>query len=97
MSCAARAEVDAPTEVEATPFEQALGAAVDEYDQAERLLAHRTATAEAVATAVAPMAASLRRLALSSLMQDRLAVNSPATEDGVKLMDVLPEVVFAAA
>ena len=55
------------------------------------------AAAEAVAVTAAPLDASLRRLALFSLLQDRLAVNSPATEDGGKLLDLLPEVLFAAA
>ena len=40
MSCAERAEVEAPPEVEATPFEQAVGVAVDEHDLAERLQAN---------------------------------------------------------
>ena len=44
MSCAARAEVEAPTEVEATPFEQALGAAVLDHDLAELLQAQRMDT-----------------------------------------------------
>ena len=92
MSCAERAEVETPLEVEATPFEQAVGVAVDECDLAERLQAQRmaVAAAEAVAVTAAPLDASLRRLALFSLLHDRLAVNSPATEDGGQLLDLLP-------
>ena len=44
------------------------------------------------------LAAAVRRLALSALLQDRLAVeDSPTAEDSVKLLDVLPEVAAAAA
>ena len=40
-------------------------------------------------------AAAVRRLALAALLQDQLAEDSPAAEDGVKLLDVLPEVAAA--
>ena len=41
-------------------------------------------------------AAAVRRLALAALLQDQLAEDSPAAEDGVKLLDVLLEVAAAA-
>ena len=41
------------------------------------------------------LAAAVRRLALAALLQDRLAEDSPAAADGVKLLDVLPEVAAA--
>ena len=68
MSCAERAEVEAPPEVEATPFEQAVGAAVLDHDLAELLQAQWTevAAAEAAAATAAALDESLRRLALSS-------------------------------
>ena len=53
--------------------------------------------ASAAAAAAADLAAAVRRLALASLLQYRLAEDSPAEEDGVKLLDVLPEVAVAAA
>ena len=49
------------------------------------------------AAAAADLAAAVRRLALAALLQDRLAEDSPAAEDGVKLLDVLPEVATKAA
>ena len=49
------------------------------------------------AAAAADLAAAVRRLALAALLQDRLADYSPAAEDGVKLLDVLPEVATKAA
>ena len=99
MLCTAQAEEEAPPEVETTPSEQALGAAEDECDQAERLQAQRTAAeeAETAAAAAAPLAASLWRLALATLLQDRLSEHSPATEDGVRLLDLLPVVVLTVA
>ena len=42
------------------------------------------------------LAAAVRRLALAAVLQDRLAEDSPAAEDGVKLLDVLLEVAAAA-
>ena len=64
MLCTSQAEEEAPPEVETTPSEQALGAAEDECDQAERLQAQRTAAeeAETAAAAAPPLAASLWRL-----------------------------------
>ena len=38
----------------------------------------------------------MRRLALGALLQDRLAEDSPAAADGVKLLDVLSQVAAAA-
>ena len=61
MSCTAQAEVETPPEVETMPFEKASGAAEDEYDQAERLQAQRTAAEEAE-TAAAAAALALETL-----------------------------------
>ena len=42
------------------------------------------------------LSVAVRQLALAALLQDRLAEDSPAAEDGVKLLDVLPAVAAAA-
>ena len=42
------------------------------------------------------LAAAVRRLALAAQLQNRLAEDSPAAEDGVKLLEVLLEVAAAA-
>ena len=56
-----------------------------------------TSREASAAAAAADLAAAVRRLALASLLQDRLTEDSPTAEDGVKLLDMMPEVAAAAA
>ena len=84
--------------VEATPFEKLLAVA-NAQEVAELLQAERTDVAAAVAEAATAttLEESFRRLALGSLLQDRLVANSPGAAAHVRLLDVLPLVRRATA
>ena len=84
--------------VEATPFEKLL-AVCNDQEVAELLQAERTDVAAAVAAAAtaAKLVESFRRLALGSLLQDRLILDSPGAAAHVRLLHVLPLVRRATA
>ena len=85
----------------ASAAESSLGGAlttgVASTESAASAAASAAAAGASAAAAAADLAAAVRRLALASLLQDRLTEDSPTAEDGVKLLDMLPEVAAAAA